>query len=110
MKIDVELAYLHNPHFHISGINGKNMGDRLDTRTHHDMVLQYDRDVKELYVTWGGREACIPESNVKSYFPFVGEERPKAKKVQAPVGAIKAQVSTPQDHVFKGPGGGVVRL
>ncbi len=107
MKVDVELVYLHGPHFHASGITGKNMGDRLDVRDpkQRDIVLAYDTEEKELMVTWGGRTAHIPESNVRAYFPYVEGKRPEPKKIIS-VSNVKAQVSTPQDHVFAGMGAG----
>lgn len=105
MRIPVQVAYLHSPHFHVSGITGKSLGERLDTRQDKSIELFYDRDAKELEITWAGRTCFIPESNVKSYFPFVDGEVIETKKV-VPVGVIKAQVSTPQDHVFAGEGRG----
>lgn len=105
MKIPVELAYLHGPHFHAFGQTGKNLSERLDTRATKDLHLMYDDEAKELEVTWGGRTAHVPDSNVRSYFPFVDGHAPVAKKI-TPMQSIKAQVATPMDHVFAGPGGG----
>ncbi len=110
MRIPVEVAYLHSPHFHIAGATGKSLQDRLDARVPGcDLKIEWDTESKELCVTHGGREAHIPESNVKSYFPYVEEQKVKTLKPAATARAaerIKAQVSTPQDHVFAGPGGG----
>lgn len=103
MKVAVELAHLNAPHFHITG---KSLGDRLDTRTSRELKLEWDDETKELAITWGGRTGYAVSSNVKSYFPF--EAIPIQSAAPAPPKLEKrtAQVSTPMDHVFAGPGAG----
>lgn len=99
MVINLEFAELHSPLF----LGKKNHGLKL---FHKDgMMLQYDRQEKELLAYFGGKTAIIPSSNVSSMTP----RDPSAKdEVQTPVGPrgkVKAQISTPQDHVFhEGPG------
>lgn len=107
MRILVGMANLHSPHFHACGITGKNMGERLDASRDAQLTMVYDRETKELEVTWQGKTAFVPESNVKAYYEL--EDKTGPKEVRKVVGAVKAQVSTPQDHVFAGPGGGKVK-
>jgi hypothetical protein len=106
MRIDVELAFLHTPHFH----TGKNFPERLCTKEHRGLKLAYVTEDKELLVEWNGRVAHIPESNVRCYFPrveketHVAAEKPQLPKISKT--PVKAQVSGPQHHVFEGPGAG----
>lgn len=104
--IDVELAHLHGPHFHITGIN---LSATLDTRKRREMKLQWNPLTKELIVNWGGRDAHIPEPNVMSWFPM-GKEGPGKHPENNAAPMVKlthsAQVSTPQDHVHAGLGHG----
>lgn len=109
MKIAIELANLHSPHFHMSGIGGKNMGDKLDVRSARDIKIEWNTETKQLEVSWNGRIGLIPESNIKSMFPQeatviempVNKSSPIRKETRS-----TAQVETPQDHVFAGPGAG----
>lgn len=105
MKVPVELAHLNAPHFHITG---KSLGERLDTRVMRDLKLEWDDETKELAITWGGRTGYAVSSNVKAYFPFDAIPlHPSLSPPQLPkLEKRTAQVSTPQDHVFAGPGGG----
>lgn len=109
MKVNCELVYLHAPYFHITGMN---LGERLDTRQRKDLKATWDTEEKEMTVEFQGRVGMIPESNVKSYFPYnnvtpIVEEK---KKDEAPREKIKAQASSPTGHVFAGPGGGKVNF
>ncbi len=98
MIITLEFAQLHYPLF----LAGKNHGVKLFNKA--GVSLAYDRAEKELIVIYSGKTAIIPSSNIASM------ERPQSstqKEVPAPAprGKIKAQVSTPTDHVFaEGPG------
>lgn len=122
MKIVLSFAELHAPLF----LAGKNFGMKLDGHKHHGIVLTYDREFKELWVTWKdtsgkSHDAIIPLSNVASMTPF--REAPEtakeklakattAPKADQPFGydpakyKTTAQVSTPQSHVHAGPGHG----
>ncbi len=121
MKKIVEYATLHAPHFHLSGVN---LGDKLDSRPkgRAGLTLQWDTDDKELLVIYAGRVEHVPETNVKSYAlkdelppPAIVKEVPKAVEPATPQAPDKAmgrparataQVSTPTQHVFAGPGAG----
>lgn len=117
MRKPVEYAHLHAPHFHLSGIN---LGDKLDARMkgRQGLLLQWDTEDKELLVIYQGRVEHVPETNVKSYAvlgekPSTERESPIEKpQPQAPdknmarPPRVSAQVSTPQSHVFAGPGAG----
>jgi hypothetical protein len=92
----VSYAQLHHPLF----LGGKNHGEKLFNR--EGLELEYNRAEKELKVSYKGKTQYIPSTNVAAYEPWTEE---KTVSVAAPRGAVKAQVSTPQDHVFaNGPG------
>jgi hypothetical protein len=111
-KIELRFAELHAPLFMSDEKHlGKNFGMKLDHVKHRGIKLEYDREAQELIVTWEGREAIVPLTNVVSMQPAVA---PPAKVVKlpetaspvAPKAKATAQVSTPQGHVFEGPGKG----
>lgn len=98
--IPIKRAELHTVLF----LGGKNQGLKLENKS--GLVMVYDRPEKELIVHFGGEKAILPSSNVASMV----EVNPTAKievaqKAPQVHGKIKAQVSTPTDHVFSsGPG------
>lgn len=102
-KLNLTYAELHAPLF----LGGKN--HQLKLVAGSEMKLVYDRDEKELLVSWtnhkGTHEAIVPLSTVLSMWPKTGEVV-EIKKAAAPQPQVKAQVETPQDHVFAGPGKG----
>jgi hypothetical protein len=108
MKIDLEFAEVATPLF----LAGKNCGLKLDNTKFPGMGLVYDQTEKELQITYNGRLAIIPTSNVVSMIPGGGGPTPMASVPQIQVGEtvkhkakISAQVSTPMGHVFgEGPG------
>lgn len=127
MKIDVELAQLHNPLF----LNGTNLQLKLDPSVRKELILIYDRDEKELLVYLNGKVAIVPNSNVASMtlkeataigaLPSRAGQKDKAKEkvkedTEATIermekfkaGLKGAQVSSPTDHVFQ-PGAGKTR-
>lgn len=103
MKIDVEYAELHTPLF----LAGTNLGSKLNVKDHkrRGMTLDFDYDKRRLLVGWNGKTACVPEANVASFVEAddVPVEMDSAAVAKTP---IKAQVSSPQDHVFAGAGHG----
>ena len=100
MLVPLKHAELHNPLF----LSGTNLQMKLDPSKRDGLDLVYDREEKELLVTYKDDTAIIPSSNVASMIPGT-VVKPKAITHHA-VATIKAQVSTPQDHVFAGPGQG----
>lgn len=102
MNIDLEFAELHNPLF----LAGTNLQMKLDPTKRTGLKLIYDRAEKELLVSYNGKTAIVPASNVASMTP-VSEAPAKepAKEAVAPP-PTGAQASTPQDHVFARPGKG----
>ena len=81
-------AFLHTPFFFV----GKNFGMKLEAG--QGIELAYDRDTKELAVTYKGKTAYLPASSVNSYEEGLPEPKP------APITGIggkpvKAQVSVP---------------
>lgn len=106
MKIDLDFAELHAPLF----LAGTNLQMKLDPSKRRGLTLVYDRGEKELLVTWAGRQAIVPLSNVASMTPsdevtikmVTPEQLIKASAKAKPA----AQVSTPQSHVHAGPGHG----
>ncbi len=93
----VSFAELHNPLF----LAGKNHGQKLFAKS--GMELNYSREDKELAVTYNGKTAYLPSTSVHSY--EVSGPGPKDEKPPIVHGKIRAQVSTPQDHVFAADGG-----
>lgn len=111
--IDCYKAELHS----VINIGGKNMKLKIDTRHRADpgpaCKLQWDKENRELLITWNGETAHMPEPAVNGYFPVEGNEQHSGKAAtlnahptQVAGAAIRAQVTTPQAHVFAGPGAG----
>jgi hypothetical protein len=99
MKHPVKFAELHSPLF----LGGTNLQLKLDPTRRTGITMQYDRTEKELLVTWNNETAIVPVSNVASM--VLGEVKAKGAPVPPPA-AIKAQVDSPQSHVFGGEGKG----
>jgi hypothetical protein len=102
MKLELEFAELHTPLF----LGGKNFGLKLHSVKPGDPELIYDQSEKELHVTHNKKMAIIPISNVVSMTPSQGPRIEPVKKEFTAPKKIKAQVSTPMDHVFAGEGAG----
>lgn len=108
MLIPLDFAELHNALF----LNGSNLQMKLDPKNKQGLILVYDRTEKELIVTYNGKIAIIPSSNVSSMTPSDPNVLGQVKTASMPQpkaythkGPIKAQVSSPIDHVFaQGPG------
>lgn len=101
-QVEVEYAELHTPLF----LAGTNFGTKLDRRDHkrRDLVLVFDEDKKRLIVTFNKKVAQVPEAAVAYWIEGKVEN---LKPIHNPVmGPTSAQVATPQDHVFAGPGAG----
>ncbi len=107
MKVELEFAELHSPLF----IGGKNHQMKLVAGERTDLKLVYDRAEKELLVTWKDAHAIVPLSNVASMWPAKPVKAVKEEKlaVTAPSQPLKAQASSPTDHVFAGAGHGKSR-
>ena len=105
MPTPVKWAETHTALF----VAGTNLGLKHCPKKRVGLILAFDRDFKELLVTWNGETAHVPEANVSLWI----EADPVAKLVTEqpapPKGKVTAQVATPQDHVFSGPGGGKTR-
>lgn len=102
MRQPVKFAELHAPLFHA----GKNHGLKLHAKP--GLKLWYDRTEKELMVEWENRTSYLPSTSVHSYElmddSVIPVEEPKLRV--PPTKKIKAQVSGPHDHVFRGEGHG----
>ncbi len=109
MKTEIEWAELHAPLF----LAGTNLGQKLDPNKRTVLKMVYDEVKRHLYVSYNNKTARIPETSVLS---MVEVQAPKLtmvefaeKKIEESAraqGFAEAQVSTPQSHVFAGPGGG----
>ena len=123
----LKFAELHSPLFmSATGGKGINMGSKLNSTggLGHKVGISlfYDRLNKELHVWYQGEVAIIPSTNVASMTPIdpsdvstapelaIPVPQPVASPVLAtqpiPTKKVSAQVSSPQDHVFQGPGAG----
>lgn len=110
MLIQLDFAELHNPLF----LNGTNLQMKLDPKNKQGLSLTYDRTEKELIVTYNGKIAIVPASNVSSMTPTdplvlgplkVAAPAPQLKPISTGK-PVKAQVQDPtRDAVFSnGPG------
>ena len=103
MKTEIKWAELHSPLF----LAGANLGQKLDPSKRAGLSMTYDEVARHLYVTYNKSTARVPEPSILSMVEGVVES--KATVTPLPTGGtIKAQVSTPQDHVFAGAGAGKV--
>lgn len=103
-RIELTFAELHSPLF----LGGTNHGMKLGDAYKKGHVLVYDRAEKELVVTDAkGNEAIIPLTNVACMWPRK-EAKPISIEKALPQATARAsaQVSSPTDHVFAGPGKG----
>jgi hypothetical protein len=103
MKTVIEYAILHTPLF----LSGTNLTDRLDPTKRSGLEMYFDDATDFLTVKFGGKETWVPKTNIAHITP-AGQNvvEIKAKPAPAPVNKVVAQVSSPQSHVFSGPGGG----
>src|SRR5260221_9932370 len=97
-------AFLHAPLF----LGGKNHSDKLDSFRYPELKMVYDRDEKELIVTYRGKTANVPSTNVAYYHPGAAEERVPNTPSHSMVANVSqtAQVETPMSHVHAGHGHG----
>ncbi len=110
-KLDVTFIHLHAPLFFAK----KNFKEKIDSRIDKGpqggaIEMEYDRSEKELCLKCEGHTAYIPSSNIVSYQTAVASTpavNPIATK--GPNTRIRAQASTPHDHVFAGQGAGQVK-
>lgn len=109
MLLDLLSADLHESLF----LHGTNLGTKLDPSHRAELKLQFDDQRDRLHVWYKGKFKLI--KNWATIEPLKPEEfaaepkrQVKLKKPQTSPDAnpnIKAQVSTPHDHVFaEGPG------
>jgi len=98
--MNIKWAELHNPLF----LGGTNLQLKLDPAKRTGLKMEYNRNDKELLVTWNNQTAIVPISNVASMVP--GEVEAKPAPAPAPAHRIVAQVDHPTLHAHKGPGYG----
>lgn len=116
--LKLRFAEIHAPLF-LMGDKGTNLGTKLDPAKRKGLTLEYDREEKELLVTFDNMEAIIPVTNVATMIPETKETKKVAAKAEAAAKldlatqaeratrpAVNAQVSGPQMHVHAGPGAG----
>ncbi len=102
-QLNVTFAKLHDPLF----FGGKSFGLRLEPNTCGGLNMVYDKEDKELLVTWQGKTAHIPSTNIASYNIGEAEDRKIVQMGHPMVSGIgSAQVETPFGHVLAGPGHG----
>ncbi len=106
--VDMKFVELHSPLFH----SGTNLGSKLEPAKRQSLALQFDSKKELLYVWLNHHVSVLPLSSVHSMTPYLSEdmgiEEPPARlslaAMQQGFTPKKAQVSTPQSHVFEGPG------
>ena len=108
MKIDCIFVQLHAGDSMFFA--GKNFQTKLDAKRDLGLKLTYDTEEKELNVQYAGQTTQVPSTSIFHYQPIKGNEDIKAVKTHTnhamKKGISSAQVQTPTDHVFKGPGAG----
>lgn len=102
--VEVKFAVLHEGFI----FAGKNFDAKLDPCTRYTgLDLKYDKDDKELLISWDGQTMNMPHTNVKGY--VIGEIKTR-QDIQSShpmvAGIGSAQVETPFGHVHAGPGKG----
>lgn len=123
MRTPIKWAELHGSIF----LAGSNLLSKLDPSKRLGLVMEYDEQRRHLYVTYNGQTARVPETSVLSMVEAEQVVRSGRAVVGLDVGLVEsgsttvtvpvatnggtftiatAQVSTPQSHVFAGPGGG----
>lgn len=104
MKKNVHFMECHTDVFHA----GKNFGKKLHPKKTQGLSLQYDSDEKWFEITHNGRTGYIFSNNCAFWEPEGASPIPEpvnAHKTEDKSKRAKAQVSTPQSHVFStGPG------
>ncbi len=98
--LEISRAELHGP----INLGGKNHSGKL--RHSDGVAMRYCRVHKEMLVHYNGEDGVIPATNIALLVPVKHKPKAKAAEPAGPNIAIKAQVETPQDHVFAGPGHG----
>lgn len=93
----IKWAELHSPLF----LAGANLGAKLDPTKKTGLSMEYHEEKRHLYVGYNGHTARVPEPSILSMVEGIIAPRVHAQTVPTGV-PIKAQVSTPQDHVFSG--------
>ncbi len=104
-RTQISWAELHAPLF----LAGTNLGQKLDPKKRGGLAIEYDEERRHLYVGYNGQTARVPETSVLSMVE-AGSQKPAPYPVTGALATFNpsaAQVSTPQSHVFAGPGGGV---
>lgn len=120
-KVELIYAELHNPLF----IGGTSFGMKLyPKQAKGELKMLYDREHKELLITFKNHESIVPSSNIASMTPSATSLKEQiTQKVENTDGPHKAkpgpkpkissaagsQASTPHDHVFAGLGAGKTR-
>jgi len=102
MSIKLKWAEVHTPLF----VAGCNLGQKLDPHKRTGLKLLLDKEENLLEVHWNQEIGYVPLSNVAVMIKAAEHHEPKPTPAPAPAAKVEAQVSTPQDHVFKGPGAG----
>lgn len=102
MKTNIIWAELHSPLF----LAGTNLGLKMDPSKRQGLVMEFDEEKCHLYVQYNGATARVPEPSILSMVE--GELKKPIKETPPPYvkKVVTAQVSTPQGHVFEGPGAG----
>lgn len=105
-RIPLKYIQTHNPLF----LAGTNFGTKIDLNRRSDATLIYDREFGEVHLFFKGEMAIIPLSGISDMWPktmqdFMIEsvhvvEAPTIQEVPQLRKPVKAQVSTPTDHVF----------
>lgn len=111
--IELEFCELHGPIF----VKGTNLppklvvGDAPGQR--RDIKLFYDRSHREVHVHFKDKIAIVPRENVASMVEktadiptFKGLAESLDRTANTVMEKMTAQVDTPQNHVFAGPGKG----
>jgi hypothetical protein len=105
MRTKIEWAELRAPLF----LAGTNLSTKLDHKIKGGVLMEYDEDKRNLFVTFNGHVARIPEASILVMVEKATwtEEAKATKAAEVATGKpLEAQASTPTSHVHAGLGGG----
>lgn len=102
-KVPLSWLELHSELF----LGGKNFKKRLPAKEFPNLAMSVDDDAKLLYLSYNGHNVELPLTS--AFLWSKASEAPQPLPPPVPpksLGFGEAQVSTPQSHVFEGPGKG----
>lgn len=108
MKEEIDSITFHDDLFHA----GKNFSKKVDVSKFSGLSISLNNDTHRFEVSYQNRTRYLPELSAFSWELVTQVPIPKIEnehRTEDKSKRSRAQASTPQGHVFAGPGAGVVR-